>query len=210
LGPIKKMNVHVEGNIGAGKSTFLNFVNDNFECNTSQEPVAEWMKLRDGDENLLDKFYKDIDRWSFAFQMNCFISRTYQVDKLPTDTINFIERSICSDRIFADNCFESGLMTPIEMKIYVKWSEWLKEKLCRKIDAIIYLRSSPEVSYERIKKRSRKGEELIPIEYLKDLHRLHDKWLENTDIKVYVIDADTIDYDDPELLTFIQTNFFDN
>ena len=143
------MNIHVEGNIGAGKSTFLRFIEDNFECNVSQEPVNEWMKLTDGNENILDKFYKDIDRWSFAFQMNCFISRTHQTKKMPKHGVNFIERSIFSDRIFAQNCFQSGRMNPIEMKIYSKWSEWLATELCDKVDAVIYLRSSPEVSHER-------------------------------------------------------------
>ena len=56
------MNIHIEGNIGAGKSTFLRFIQENFECNTSQEPVKEWMNLNDGQENILDKFYKNIPR----------------------------------------------------------------------------------------------------------------------------------------------------
>lgn len=202
------MNIHIEGNIGAGKSTFLKFIEENFECNTSQEPVNEWMKLNDGEENILDKFYKDIPRWSFAFQMNCFISRTHQVSKLPKDQINFIERSIYSDRIFAQNCFENGNMNPIEYKIYNKWSSWLENDLCEKVDRVIYLRSTPEVSYQRIKNRCRKGEECIPIEYLRELHRLHDEWLEKTDIPVFVINADEINYDDPDLINFIHQNFF--
>lgn len=202
------MNIHIEGNIGAGKSTFLEFIKNNFECNVSQEPVKEWMSLTDGEHNILDKFYKDIPRWSFAFQMNCFISRTHQTKKLPKGQINFIERSIHSDRIFANNCFQSGNMNPIEMKIYAKWSRWLEKEICDPIDRIIYLRSSPEVSYERIKQRSREGEECIPIEYLRELHRLHDEWLENTDIPVYVLDADNLNYDDPELINFLSCNFF--
>jgi deoxynucleoside kinase len=202
------MNIHIEGNIGAGKSTFLNFIKDNFECNVSQEPVKEWMSLADGDENILDKFYKDIPRWSFAFQMNCFISRSHQTKNMPNNQLNFIERSIYSDKIFATNCFQNGNMNPIEMEIYTKWSSWLEKELCDTVDSIIYLRSSPSVSYNRIKERSRKGEECIPLEYLIELHRLHDEWLENTNIPVYVLDADHLNYDDPELINFIGSNFF--
>ena len=36
-----------------------------------------------------------------------------------------------------------------------------------KVDQIIYLRTNPEVVHERIKKRNRKEEQTIPLEYLK-------------------------------------------
>ena len=39
------------------------------------------------------------------------------------------------------------------------------------------MQASPEVSYERIKKRSRSGEETIPFNYLERLHNKHEKWL---------------------------------
>jgi deoxynucleoside kinase len=196
------MDIHIEGNIGAGKSTLLNFIKDNLECNISQEPVGEWMKM-----DLLDKFYSDIDRWSFAFQMNCFISRAHQVDQLP-EGMNFIERSVLSDKIFAQNCYENGNMEKTEFDIYEKWSNWLYTRLCKKVKNVIYLRSTPEVSYERIKKRSRDGEEAIPLLYLRQLHNLHDNWLiENENINVIVLDADNLKYDQ-NLIEVLKTSFF--
>lgn len=202
------MNIHVEGNIGAGKSTMIKYIKDNFQCNTSEEPVDKWVSLRDGEQSILDKFYEDPKRWSFAFQMNCFISRTHQVNELPKDGKNFIERSIYSDKIFASNCFANGMMNPIEMQIYSNWSNWLEYELCAKVDKIIYLRSTPEVSYDRIKQRSRTGENEISLEYLQQLHELHDQWLNATDIPVFTIDADRLDYNNHELYDYIYTNFF--
>ena len=198
------MNIHIEGNIGAGKTTLLNFINENFECNISSEPVEEWMSLTDGTDNILDKFYKDIGRWSFAFQMNCFISRVHQVKKMPKGGLNFIERSIHSDKIFAANCHASGNMNDIEMAIYNNWSSWLEYELCDKIDAVIYLRSTPEVSLQRIKERGRPGEESIGIDYLTSIHQLHEHWLNNTDLKVYTLNADTVDYSNPEVYEAIR------
>ena len=196
------MNIHIEGNIGAGKSTLLNFIKDHIECNISQEPVNEWIKLVDKKgTNILDHFYQDIDKWSFAFQMNCFISRTHQLKQLKGQKYNFIERSIMSDKIFAQNCYESGQMHDIEFQIYEKWSNWLREELCDKIDAVIYLRSTPEVSAERIKKRNRE-EENIPLEYLIKLHQYHDNWLmKKTDTPVLVLDADNITFDETTINT---------
>jgi len=157
---------------------------------------------------LLDKFYKNIDRWSFAFQMNCFISRAHQVDKLP-EGINFIERSILSDNIFAANCYENGNMDKLEYEIYGKWSKWLYNKVCKEVKNVIYLRSTPEVSYERIKKRNRDSEDEIPLEYLRDLHKLHDDWLiDNENINVLVIDADKLILDD-NIIDLLKLSFFD-
>jgi deoxyadenosine/deoxycytidine kinase len=200
---MKNTNIHIEGNIGAGKSTLLEFIKDNLECNVSQEPVGDWMKM-----GLLDKFYKNIDRWSFAFQMNCFISRAQQVDKLP-EGINFIERSILSDNIFATNCYENGNMDKLEYEIYRKWSKWLYNKVCKEVKNVIYLRSTPEVSYERIKKRNRDSEDEIPLEYLRALHKLHDDWLiDNENINVVVIDADKLILDD-NIIELLKLSFFD-
>lgn len=185
------MNIHIEGNIGAGKSTLLTFLEKEFACNVSQEPVGEWMKL-----DLLDKFYKDINRWSFAFQMNCFISRVHQVDKLPSWSDNIIERSLLSDKIFAQNCYNNGNMEKTEFDVYLRWSEWLYDRVCKKVKNIIYLRVPPEVCYERIKQRNREGEEEIPLEYLKQLHVLHDEWLlNNKEINVLVLDSENLLYD---------------
>ena len=201
------MYIHVEGNIGAGKSTFLRYIEENTDFNVSQEPVDEWMNIKGEDnKSLLETFYEDIPRWSFAFQMNCFITRVHNVKKMPRTSVNFIERSILSDRIFAKNCYENGTMTKIEFDIYTRWSEWLKEKLCDNIDAIIYLRTTPDVSDKRIEKRSRNGESDIPMDYLKQLHEHHDKWLLNEkEVPVLVLDANTIKYDENLIKTI--TNF---
>lgn len=205
------MNIHIEGNIGAGKSTFLRFIEEKTNIATSQEPVSEWMNIKGEDgKNLLESFYEDIPRWSFAFQMNCFISRVHNVKKMPKTGVNFIERSILSDKIFAKNCFENNTMTKIEFDIYTRWSEWLKDKLCDNIDGIIYLRTTPDVSNERIKKRSRDGESDIPMEYLEQLHNHHDEWLLNEkEIPVLVLDANTIKYDENLIKTirnFVKLN----
>lgn len=185
------MNIHIEGNIGAGKSTLLNLLKDGLGYSVSQEPVGEWMKL-----DLLDKFYKDINRWSFAFQMNCFISRVHQVDRLSTTDNNIIERSLLSDKLFAQNCYNNGNMEKTEFDIYLRWSNWLYSRVCKKVENIIYLRVSPEMCYERIKKRNREGEEEIPLEYLKQIHKLHDDWLLNNKyINVLVLNSDNLVYD---------------
>lgn len=41
----------------------------------------------------------------------------------------------------------------------------------------VYLRTDPEVAFERIKTRNRFEEKDVTLEYIQHLHELHDKWL---------------------------------
>ena len=81
--------VYIEGNIGTGKSTFVDLLqnhikefekNERYQPKLIQEPVDEWMTTFDADgKNILERFYEDQDRWSFTFQMNSFISRAHRI-----------------------------------------------------------------------------------------------------------------------------------
>lgn len=180
------MLIYIEGNIGSGKTTFVKLLKkyyNNPDKKIILEPVDEWMSLKDHDnKNLLEKFYENQDKWSFAFQMNSFISRVKKIsDYRNTNSVSiaFIERSVFTDKnCFAENCYESGKMNKIEYDIYNRWHEWLVDTFKVNPDAYIYLRTSPEVSHKRTQKRSREGEEGIPLEYLKTLHEKHEKWMD--------------------------------
>ena len=110
------MIIYVEGNIGSGKSTFINLLDKYYKNENKeviQEPVDEWMTLKDENgKNLLERFYDNQDKWSFAFQMNSFISRVKKITDADRNKILFIERSVFTDKhCFAENCYESGKMT---------------------------------------------------------------------------------------------------
>ena len=118
------------------------------------------------------------------------------------DKMLFVERSIYTDKhCFAENCYESGKMTKLEYDVYCKWNEWLSGEFNVRPDAYIYLRCCPNVNSDRIAKRSRDGENNIPIEYLEILHNKHDKWMakEKETIPVLTIDA-LKDFNDPEVM----------
>lgn len=198
------MLIYIEGNIGTGKTTFINnlnqylseFSNKNInDVEVVLEPVDEWMETKCADgENILQKFYGNGEKWAFAFQMNSFISRIKKIEDSGRDKLLFVERSIYTDRhCFAKLCYESGKMTKLEYDIYCKWNDWLSEGFNVRPDAYIYLKCNPNVNSERILQRSRKGEEGIPIEYLEALHSKHEEWMENENknknVPVLTIDA---------------------
>lgn len=199
------MIIYIEGNIGAGKTTFLTLLNEylstiktvlNKKSTLVYEPVDEWLNTKDSDgTNILQKFYSDQNKWSFCFQMNSFISRIEAIIKKVEDNdIVFVERSIFTDKYcFAESCYESNKMTQLEYDVYCKWNTWLADKFDVYPDAYIYLKVNPNVCSERIIKRSRNEETNIPLEYLEKLDNKHEKWLNNekekNNIPVFTIDA---------------------
>jgi len=86
-------------------------------------------------------------------------------------------------------------MAAPEYAVLDAWYKWLIENVKIDSDLIIYLRTDPEVAYQRIKARNRSEEKYVPFEYIKHLHELHDKWLNvhKTDvpknIPVVIVDA---------------------
>jgi deoxyadenosine/deoxycytidine kinase len=176
----------VEGNIGSGKSTFLKLLQENGH-RIILEPVNEWCNLLNNNgKNLLEEFYGDQERYAYTFQSIAFRTR---VNNLKNYNGELVERSIFTDRnVFAKTCHENGKMNDIEWTDYCLWFDWLADTFNIKPTGFIYLRANPEISYERIKKRCRPGEETIPFEYLKTLHLKHEKWLMN-EPNVLVLDV---------------------
>lgn len=177
-----KQLIVLEGNIGAGKSTLLNLIQRHLPVSIIPEPTDKWQKTA-GAENLLDMFYKETARWAYTFQSYAFLTRIQStiahMKANPNNEIFILERSVYCDRFcFAKNCYESGFMSELEWNIYKDWFDWLTEyNRASRPDGFIYLRVEPEVSYQRIIKRSRSEEAGISQEYLQALHNKHEDWL---------------------------------
>jgi deoxyadenosine/deoxycytidine kinase len=169
----------VEGNIGAGKSTFLKSIASILHAQLVYEPHQQWQSV--GGENLLNCFYKDTKRWAYSFQSYAFITRVMAQERqgiINTRPLQILERSVYSDRYcFAKNCFQMGLMTQLEWNMYQEWFEWLMGSHAVVPDGFIYLRTDPTICYERLLKRNRSEEVGVPLEYLELLHNKHEDWL---------------------------------
>ena len=178
---------YIEGNIGAGKSTFIQLFEEYIKHNLPDsclllEPVKAWLNTKDSTgKNILEYYYEDQEKYGFTFQMNAFISRVSEIDEMQKlgKKYNFVERSVFTDKnVFTQLNFKNGNIDEIQLKVYNLWYETFKEKFNINPTAYIYLKTSPEICSQRIKKRDRTGENSIPIEYLEQLHNLHNSWLE--------------------------------
>jgi len=204
----------MEGNIGVGKTTFINMVKQMYPSNNIivlEEPVNEWLSIKNSDnKNILELFYADQNKYAFSFQMMAYISRLAllkQTLKQNPHAIIITERSVYTDKhIFAKMLYDDGKIEKINYEIYNKWFEHFAEDI--PISKIIYLQCTPSIAHARVIKRNREGEN-IPLEYLTKCHTYHEEWICNTNIEYLIIDAnkentkENVDSWKQQLSTFI-------
>jgi len=184
--------ISIEGNIGSGKSTLLANLRENYKNNDNviflKEPVDEWAKIKDiNGTTILEKFYADQEKYSFSFQMMAYVSRIKVLrdtlkEKTKKDNNNYIiitERSLYTDKmVFAKMLYDSGKIEDVNYQIYLNWFDTFSGEF--PVHKVIYVKAAPEKCYERIAKRSREGEENIPLEYLTACSLYHDNMLDKT------------------------------
>src|ERR1700738_951766 len=100
----------VEGNIGAGKSTFLKLLGDALPALTVIfEPLHNWQTTDHG-SSLLEQFYTQPQRWAYTIEMLTLLSRTQEHRKRQAAhaPLAIMERSIYSGHYcFGKNSYRS-------------------------------------------------------------------------------------------------------
>jgi len=177
--------ISIEGNIGTGKSTFIEKVQEYFNHIKSDikigfipEPVNVWNSVTDNEGvTILEKYYGDQHKYAFTFQMMAYISRLAVMrEALKKDyDVIIMERSMFTDcEVFAKMLYDDKKIEAIEYNIYKKWFDEFVDDFPEIFH--IYIQADPKISAERVAKRGRPGEN-IPLSYLEKCHEYHEKWL---------------------------------
>ena len=90
----KPFTVFIEGNIGSGKTTFLNHFQKFDEVCLLTEPVEKWRNC--GGVNLLDLMYKEPYRWAMPFQTYVTLTMLNMHTQQTKKPVKLMERSMFS------------------------------------------------------------------------------------------------------------------
>ncbi|NMB73918.1 MAG: deoxynucleoside kinase [Myxococcales bacterium] len=183
-----KKYIAIAGNIGAGKTSLVEFLCKRYDLKPFYEP---------NDTNpYLEDFYKDMKRWAFHSQVY-FLTHKFrlhrELERFPRTVIQ--DRTIYEDaEIFAKNLFRSHHITPRDYKTYTELYETIRKDLTPP-DVMIFLRCSVRTMRKRIEVRGRGMEQTIPLSYLKKLDRLYTEWIASYNLSPIIeIESDKIDY----------------
>lgn len=183
-----KKYIAIAGNIGAGKTSLVEFLCKRYDLKPFYEP---------NDTNpYLEDFYQDMKRWAFHSQVY-FLTHKFrlhrELERFPRTVIQ--DRTIYEDaEIFAKNLFRSKYITPRDYKTYTELYETIRKDLTPP-DVMIFLRCSVRTMRKRIEERGRGMEQTIPVSYLKKLDRLYTEWIASYNLSPIIeIESDKIDY----------------
>lgn len=207
----------IEGNIGSGKSTMLKHLRTNLSCNDEykiifvDEPLSLWENIKDSNgKNMIEKFYENPQKYAFAFQMMAFITRLTYLKNAINDALNnnnnkkiiiITERSLHTDcYVFAELLKKQGNIEDVCFQIYMQMFNEFSSMYS--INTLIYVSTTPEICYNRIKRRSRSGEEIISLDYLTQCHEEHEIYIHTKmpNSNKILIDGTLDIYENPEIL----------
>ncbi|XP_076856755.1 thymidine kinase 2, mitochondrial isoform X2 [Brachyhypopomus gauderio] len=177
-GEERKSVICVEGNIASGKTTCLEYFSRTSNTEVLTEPISKWRNLQG--HNPLGLMYQDPERWGLTMQTYVQLTMLDRHLSTVSSPVRMMERSIYSAKyIFVENLYKSGKMPEVDFAVLSEWFNWIIKNIDIPVDLIVYLQTSPQTCFERLKQRCREEEKVIPMEHLESIHNLYEDWLIN-------------------------------
>lgn len=211
---VNKMIITVEGNIGAGKSSFAKSLYRAM-CKAGRkvvyipEPVEAWTKFQG--VNLLELMYEDRERWAFTFQVNAIL----HMAKKDGEAVEYSDKGFTVIRERSSFSART-VFTPVISRGMTPQEEFILREVCNSVpvanrpcancqasDITIYLRTDPKICYERVNGRARPEEvqERVDLQYLNKLHDQYEIQMPKVQLsgcRLLVADGDDFDINDPQ------------
>jgi len=176
----------IEGNIGAGKTSFATRFSE--ECNAR-------LILEQFEENsFLPKFYEDPERYGFPLELS-FLADRYQQLKTQFSAADIFKSFTVADYfIFKSLIFASKNLEPLEFGLYSKLFS-IVSSVVPKPDLIVYLYLNLDNLKNNILKRGRPYEQNIQFDYLDRIQNGYLEFLrQQSDLRVLLIDTNGLDF----------------
>ncbi|MDT9027864.1 MULTISPECIES: deoxynucleoside kinase [Rossellomorea] len=183
--------ITVEGPIGIGKTSLAKAISEHFHFHLLKEIV---------DENpFLDKFYDDIEEWSFQTEMFFLCNRYKQLEDIEKHYLSQNKSVVADYHILKNIIFaKRTLKDEQQFKKYLNIYDILTSDMPRP-NVVIYLNASLDTLLKRIEKRGRDFEKKISPLYLKQLSLDYEEYMNtfektHPDIPVLRYNGDHVDF----------------
>lgn len=178
--------VVIEGNIGAGKTSLVNKI--------AEEYNAKLILERFADNPFLPKFYENPERYSFPLELS-FLAERYNQLKNEIANRDLFKTFTIADYFFMKSLiFSKSTLSEDEYVLYRQIFDIVYNFL-PKLDLLVYLHQDIDNLLVNIKKRGRDYEQAITKEYLLKIQEGYfDFFKQQPDIKILIIDITNIDF----------------
>ena len=176
----------IEGNIGTGKTTFVEMLNQEYSC----EMILEEFQ----DNPFLPYFYEDRDRYAFSVELFFMTERYKQLQRQLLNQGLFQDFTI-SDYYFVKSLlFAKNNLIEEEYRLFQKMWNVLNAPF-PKPDILVYFHRDISILKKLIDKRGREYEKMIPTDYLKQIQDTYFDYFKNIlTFPVVIIDLNEIDF----------------
>lgn len=178
----------IEGNIGAGKTSFCEYLHKEYNCS---------LVLEEFDDNpFLPYFYEDRDRYAFPVELFFMTERYKQLESTLMKPDLFAPFTL-SDYFFHKSLlFAKNNLVASEFRLFQKMFFAL-EATFPKPELLVYFHRDVNILMELIQKRGRPYEKLISRDYLIEIQNTYFDYFRNVvTYPVLIIDLNTIDFVD--------------
>lgn len=165
------MMIAIEGTVGCGKTTLGKFLSEYTNIKLYEE------LSNDDTTILLDKFYANQERWSFALQVHYLNERFKMIKNINKLSTGILDRSIYGDSIFAKMLHEDTKMSNEEYNTYKTLLDNMLEHVTPP-NLTVYLKCTTDTAVKRIAHRNRGMETDVPMKYWLRLNDKYDQWFD--------------------------------
>ena len=178
--------VVIEGNIGAGKTSLVKLLGEDYKARIILERFAE--------NPFLPKFYSEPERFAFPVELSFLADRYHQL-KEELSNRNIFSKMVLADYYFSKSLiFARNTLKEDEYNLYRQLFDIIHQHLPLP-DLYVYLHVPVEKLITNIRKRGRDYEQNIEASYLQKIQEGYFEYLRTrNDMKILLIDTGNINY----------------
>lgn len=176
----------IEGNIGAGKTTFSKMI--------AEDQQAKLFLERFHDNPFLPKFYKDKKRYAFPLELSFLADRHQQLVEDIGQFDLFRKFAVADYDFYKSLIFAQVTLQKDEYQLFKRLFEVMYREL-PKPDLYVYFYQTTDRLLENIKKRGRDYEQSIDADYLQTIHQGYMQFIRQQNyLNTKVIDLSNLNF----------------